>query len=336
MNGMKTNLNVYYSAACNLQCEYCAAAPSNPVENGNIRYAIENGVFQMHVINKCEELQPVTLGIWGLEPSLNQDLWSDFIIPILEDCPSIKGIFVSTNGLLFDASIWYAPLETFCNTNQRKIKLWIQWSIDGPNYPQMAITNLINAVEQYHHSDYFRVKLSTKSSLTADNLEHWNKDEWYAFMTNLHDECSKFADKYCDVRLVGGPPTLVRPGNYTQLDGQRWSAWWPSNPKVLPNIRCAAGVSSFTITYDGTIYDCPLKKNNPTHTYIDYNTFLSHALELFIAGEIENNNWHELYNVISAQYCWANGTINDLDSYIRVWGNKALDSDNYDFDSLGD
>lgn len=336
MNGMKTNLNVYYSAACNLECDYCAAAPSNPVENGNIRYAIENGIFQMHVINKCEELQPATLGIWGLEPSLNQDLWEDFIVPILEDCPSIKGIFVSTNGLLFDAATWYVPLETFCNTNQRKIKLWIQWSIDGPNYPQAACGNLLDAVEQYNHSDYFRVKLSTKSSLTADNLAHWDKEEWYEFMTDLHGQCYDIADINCDVQLVGAPPTLVRPGNYTKEDGQRWAYWVPKSPETLqPSSGCTAGISSFTIDYNGTIYDCPLKINNSTHTCIDYQTFLQHAASLFVAGEIKNHNWQQLYNIICLQYCWANSTIDNLDSYIKIWGNGAIPIAK-SFNELGD
>lgn len=325
MNGMKTNLNVYYSAACNLECDYCAAGASNAEENQAIRTAIQNGTFQSQVINKCQELSPVTLGIWGLEPSINQDLWEDFIIPILTDCETIKGIFVSTNGLLFDADIWYAPLYNFCITHQRKIKLWIQWSIDGPNYYPDAKTNLLKAVEHYTNDQYFRVKLSTKSSLTANNLQEWDKDEWYEYMTDLHGICYDMAQENCDVQLIGAPPTLVRPGNYTKADGLLWTNWLPKTPLLLPfNMGCSAGVSSFTITYDGTVYDCPLKKNNSTHSCIDYNTFLSHAINLFIAGEIENHNWHELYNVVCTQYCWANSTLDNLDSYIKVWGNGAL------------
>lgn len=323
MSGGMINLNVYYSAACNLNCDYCAAAESNSQENEAIRQAIINGSFQEKVIAKCEELQPVTLGIWGLEPSINQDLWNDFITPILTNCESIKGIFLSTNGILFDPAIWYAPLYQICNTQQRKIKLWVQWSIDGPNYYPEAKENLMSAIELYEYNPYFRVKFSTKSSLTADNIHNWSIDEWYDYMTDLRCECNEIANENCDILMVGNPPTLVRPGNYTKEDGIKWADWVPKLT-IPEHLQCSAGNSSFTIDYEGTIYDCPLKRNHQDCAILDFDTFLKHAIDLYIAGEIKQNDWHDLYNIVLSQYCWANSSIDDLDSYIKIWGNGAV------------
>lgn len=326
MNGMKINLNVYYSAVCNLQCDYCAAAPSDPQENSNIRAAIQNNTFQQYVIAKCAELEPVTLGIWGLEPSINQDLWADFITPILEECPTIRGIFVSTNGILFNPATWYAPILSICNQYQRKIKLWVQFSIDGPGTDQNAINNLISSITTYETNPYFRVKLSTKSTLTADNIRNWTVEEWTEYMADgIAAECANYWREGCDFTMVGTSPTLVRPGNYTKEDGERWVQWLPDRPDTVPPCDgCAAGVSSFTIDYQGNMYDCQLKKNRIDSTQLDFNTFLRHATDLYLNHEIVNNNWQKLYQVILAQYCWANSTIDDLDSYIRIWGQGSL------------
>ena len=55
MNGGKTNLNIYYSAICNMNCDYCCTGESNPNENAAIRAAIQDGSFQNHVIAHCTE-----------------------------------------------------------------------------------------------------------------------------------------------------------------------------------------------------------------------------------------------------------------------------------------
>jgi len=64
-------------------------------------------------------------------------------------------------------------------------------------------------------------------------------------------------------------PTLARPGNYTTEDGIYWSYWSPDHGfspyEQLPK-TCAAGKTSWTIDYQGNIYDCPLKKNRITQT----------------------------------------------------------------------
>lgn len=326
MNGGKTNLNIYYSAICNMNCNYCCAGESNPNENAAIRAAIQDGSFQNYVIARCVEQQPVTLGIWGREPSLNQDLWEDFIIPILNHGDSIEGIFLSTNGLEFDYHAWADCLLNYCITHERKIKLWVQWSIDKPDCDQTIIDNLYDSINAYHTNEYFRVKFSTKSTLQAADLRT-NIDGWYEWMAQLNETCNQYAEPGCDTSDIGIPPTLVRPGNYTQEDGIYWSQWepdkfWPYNADIP---TCAAGITSWIITYDGTIYDCPLKVNRTNEVPFTFTEFFEHVQQLLSQYQITYyRNWYRIYRIILSEWCWANSTLDDLDSYLRIWCNEAI------------
>lgn len=323
MNGMKTNLNIYFSSICNMSCAYCAMQDNyNAEENEAIRQAIIDGSFQQHVITKCQELQPVTLGIWGMEPSINQDLWGQFITPILQSCNSIKGIFLSTNGLAFDAAIWYAPLYAI----QRKIKLWIQWRIDGPSCDQTIIDNLYNSIRAYQDNNLFRVKFSIKSTLQAQDLRT-NVVAWNDFMNTIQATCNNYATEHCDVSLVGQSPTLERPGNYTKEDGIYWGLWTHgldfNECHTLP-MGCAAGKTSWTIDYQGVIYDCPLKKNR-IEPLIDFQTFYNYIKDNFLNYQIRPYySWYRIYRIIMANWCWATSSIEDLNSYIKVWCNGAI------------
>lgn len=277
-NGMKINLNIYYSAACNMKCDYCCmpAEDNDPVKNSEIRSKIISGEFQNIIISNnwkkeiqkrlvdydeydISILEPVTLGIWGMEPTINQDLWEQFIIPILNKYDTIKGIFLSTNGIIFDYDSWALPLLNYCNQHQRKIKLWVQFSIDGPEYSQKAVNNLLNCCRRYETNEYFRIKLSTKATLNKETL-YQDIDKWYSYMAGLYDSCNRLAKQGCDVRLVGSEPTFERPGNWTQEDGIQWAKW---HVKIPTNImfECPAGETSFTITCDNKLYDCQLRKN---------------------------------------------------------------------------
>lgn len=325
MNGGKTNLNIYYSAICNMNCDYCCAGESDPNENAAIRAAIQDGSFQNHVIARCAEQQPVTLGIWGREPSINQDLWKDFIIPILNQCDSIKGIFLSTNGLEFDYHAWADCLLNYCIIHKRKIKLWVQWSIDKPDCDQAIINNLYDSIGAYHTNEYFRVKFSTKSTLQAADLRT-NIDGWYEWMAQLNETCNQYAESGCDISDLGIPPTLARPGDYTQEDGIYWAQWMIAHINFDVDAGlCAAGNTSWTITYDGTIWNCPLKKNKESDMPFTFQEFYEVWARLLEQHQIRFPNFssYDLYKIILTQWCWATSTKEDLESYLRVWCNGA-------------
>ena len=331
MNGMKTNLNIYFSATCNLHCEYCAMGDSNPLENIEIRNAIKSNAFQTKVIEKCQELQPVTLGIWGMEPTINQDLWATFIIPILESCNSIKGIFLSTNGLIFKYTDWANCLENYCTQSQRKIKLWIQFSLDNPTKAQIGTNNILSCCYQYITNPYFRIKLSTKSTFQQADL-YQDIDNWYSWAASLQDLCKTIAQPGCDVSLIGQAPTLERPGNWTKEDGIRW-AQWGIKADTSKIITCSAGINSWTIDYLGNIYDCQMKlnRNGPDADVIPtYERYLSYVEDCIAHDLIPAQDPAKLYRGISTQYCWALGqkeAPERLYSYIQAWGNGALQED---------
>ena len=264
----------------------------NRYYNSLIRRQIDNNTFPTEVRINCQELGNVTLGIWGREPSINQDKWEHFITQVLETDTSIvgqptddsipddivlyqevnvKGIFVPTNGLEFDYDTWAQPLINFCNTHQKKIKLWIQFSIDDPK-PQVAINTLLKCCDKYQTNEYFKLKLSTKSTLTNETL-YQDIDKWYGGMAALKDICQRKAQAGCDVSLVGAPPTLARPGNYTKEDGIQWARWHVPILSEDP-VECAAGNTSFTMTAFGECADCQLIKWKEDSLLLTYNIFL--------------------------------------------------------------
>lgn len=330
---MKINLNVYYSAACNMQCPYCCAGRSNPIENENIRASIVEGEFQSIVIAKCQELNPVTLGIWGMEPTINQDLWEQFIIPILDRCESIEGIFVPTNGINFNSTLWLTPLANYCNTHERKIKLWVQFSIDHQEADERARANLLNCISTYQTNQYFRLKVSTKSTLDQDTVMKYDPDEWKLYMQDLVYDCNRICKENCDIDLVGAPPTLAYPQNYHVAEGAAWGNWAVRIPGILNETKiirrmegCTAGIDSFTIDYTGQVYDCQLKASKGAMPTLQQ--FLHCAIPLYKNHLIKINgvfDWNKFYKVICSEYCPVVTTLNDLEHYILVWGNGAVD-----------
>lgn len=324
--GMTTNLNVYYSAACNMKCEYCGAGPSNEIENEVIRAKIQSGEFQEIVKNKCRELQPATLGVWGKEPTINQDLWASFIIPILDNCDSIKCIFFSTNGLQLEPLTWLTPLQVYCATTQRKIKLWIQFSIDDPLIDTRAVQKLYDTIETYVPNEYFELKLSTKSTLTKP-LSGNAYRAWRQNMSTVVNQC-KTLNTNCDIELVGSVPTLAVSGNYTQEDGRQLADSGLAidllnSLKLKDKYGCSAGDNSFTIDCNNNVYDCLLKSNN-SQQVITYQQFLHHAMPLFKQKKIVRNDWNIFYKYFLSNYCWNLYNENNIDNFILLWGNNGL------------
>ena len=153
-------------------------------------------------------------------------------------------------------------------------------------------------------------------------------------MNNLLFECRNLAVENCDVSLIASPPTVAYPGVYEQADGNMWREWVYTIPgiinenKILTRLNgCSAGVNSFTIDYLGNIYDCQLKQSRqqlPT-----FQEFMRCAYDLFVDGQIMLRNstidWNKFYKVICSEFCPVVSSINDLDSYILLWGNGAVD-----------
>lgn len=330
---MKINLNIYYSAACNLSCTYCCMNNTKQnFTNTELRRSILNNQFQSWIIshfnNSESDTEIVTLGIWGMEPSVNQDLWMQFIIPILDTFPSIKGIFIPTNGLNFNYEKWAIPLLNYCNTNHRKIKLWLQFSVDGPESSMIA-NSLLHCVQSYTTNEYFRLKISTKSTFDKQKL-YQDIESWYSYMGALKDLCKNMAQPNCDISLVGMPPTFERPGKWEQKDGQQWANWHVPI-LVEKEYCCSAGINSYTVTCKNEIYHCQLLLNYDDfekEDLLSFERFLIVYNELLNQHLINEHNITKLYNAISSIYCWGvgrgQGNEDDLPYYILMLGNGAL------------
>lgn len=69
-----------------------------------------------------------------MEPSINGKYFNEFITTILNYSPYIRYITIATNGLGNIYEYFTLPLMEYVIKNKRKLKLWIQYSLDGPQF----------------------------------------------------------------------------------------------------------------------------------------------------------------------------------------------------------
>lgn len=329
-----TNLDIYFSDACNLNCEYCIIQDTAS-NNTAIRQALENNTFVTYVRHV---LTPETksIGFWGREPSVNGQYFANFISNLLDYSPYIRYVILPTNG---QSDTFYEdfirPLYCYCYTHKRKIILMIQFSLDGPadlqdkycgeGSTQQCIETIKKVLRDFpFHNNYLRLRLSTKSTLRGDELENYSIDKWHDFMFNLYCRGDGLFLTEEDNKLGQQQITFEVPGNYTVAQGQalkRWEKYLKLNTNQYHS--CAAGVDSKTIDYLGNLYDCHLLVNKEI-TLEELRTQFETTMDTLVSnGEAIEQNRDKLFNVISSVYCWG---ANDkrLDSYIRLLGNGFL------------
>ena len=330
-----TNLDIYFSDACNANCSYCIIRDQEHNTNAAIRQALEDNTF---VTNVRHVLTPETksIGFWGREPSINGQYFATFISNLLDYSPYIRYIIIPTNGqsLSFYRD-FVASLYAYCNTHSRKIKCIIQFSLDGPpdlhNYQrgegsfQRCINNINYIFNNFDFQNkYLRLLLTTKSTLTGYEIENYSPDKWRDYM---HKLCHAYAEKnkgYNNNYIGQEIATLEVPGNYTVAQGQALKNW-----KGLVRIdsnhfhNCLAGISSKTIDYLGNLYDCHLLANKDI-TQEEFRAQFKSTMDTLVdRGEAIEQDRDKLFNAISNIYCWGAQDKN-LGSYIRLLGNGFL------------
>lgn len=144
MKKMK-NLNIYFSDECNFKCTYCCMQHEGQ-NNKHIQECFKNGSFIQTILNTITS-ETTSIGLWGLEPSVNGYYFSPMIRAILNANPQIKKIMFSTHGSLTLYNFFVAPLLN------KDINLYIQFSVDGPaeindiNRQKGAYNHIINSIK---------------------------------------------------------------------------------------------------------------------------------------------------------------------------------------------
>ena len=135
-------LSIHFTSDCNMACKYCYIEKRKhemASYNREIRKALEDGSFVANAKKIFESKKDdfENIALWGAEPSINGDLFKNFIWEMLDYFTNVKEIMFSTNALLGGKFIYdnfYTPLLEYANKNHREIRFDLQLSLDGPEY----------------------------------------------------------------------------------------------------------------------------------------------------------------------------------------------------------
>lgn len=340
---MLKNLDVYFSDSCNGNCLYCILKNNPQNNNTAIVQALQDGSFARNV-RKVLTTDTLSLGIWGMEPSVNGKYFNQFITGILDYDPYLRYIVIPTNGLsdsfYFD---FISPLLAYCKNHKRKLILLIQFSIDGP--PEIndvhrgagATKKVISNMQMIYNlfpvdNGYLRVRMSTKSTLQADDLAY-DPIKWWQYMNTMHMLCTNNdSGKWIidDVQIGHTHPTVEVPGNYSAQNGRDLCKWLAIPGETLNTLfymdgrTCQAGEVSKTVDYQGNLYDCHLLVNKAINIQTIRQDFENKMNQLVLSGDAIEQDRDKLFDAIMSMYCWATADNDMPESYIKLLGNGAL------------
>ena len=244
---MYTNLSLYFSSDCNMACTYCQINKHKPCMTANnaiIREKMASGEYAQNIINKFKPLKGVidNISLWGMEPTINADLFRAAVFPLLDEYEHVSSIMFSTNSWLGYDRIYefVAALDEYNREHDRHIKLDLQISLDGPAWINDAsrrkgttdntlhvihdlVTRLPNdlTVDIYMHTKP-TLDVSFMREMVVDNSKLL---EWYHFFDDLQERMAALCDNPHITLDLAQTPTLVNPGEHTQEDGRTLAAF---------------------------------------------------------------------------------------------------------------
>ena len=329
------NLDIYFSDACNSNCQYCIIQDLEHNNNMAIRQALEDNTFVTYA-RKVLTPETNSIGFWGKEPTINGQYFSKFITNILDYSPYIQYVILSTDGQslsLFQNFI--APLYCYCNSHKRKIIFVIQFSLDGPPDLQDkyrgegSVQKCLNTIEYIYNNfnfsnKYLRLRLLTKSIINGYEIENYSPDVWGQYMDTLAINYANKDQGYTISHIGQAIATVEVPGNDTVDQGKaliKWKKYIKINTGQF--ISCIANTNNKTLDYLGNLYDCHSLINKDI-TQKELRTQFETTMDTLVAAnEAIEQDRDKLFNAISSIYCWG-AADKKLDSYIRLLGNGFL------------
>ncbi|MCJ7450679.1 MAG: radical SAM protein [Candidatus Nanohaloarchaeota archaeon QJJ-9] len=264
MERKPTTGELFCSATCPLDCEYCYIPKTEKMQNlhGKIENKIEKGEY----IDQLEDFYGKDLrhlGLWGAEPLVGLEKLAGELEELSAKFPKLKDIKLSTS-LQLDPQ----PLIKFIEkANKEGIHIGVQISIDGQytdknrgkDSLERIECNLKKLLKSTSGKEDYHVQW--KSTLTLENLREMKEkkeiEEYFNYFSKLNNKAKKWADN-AEIRENTFLPTLAVPGKYTKKDGEVLA-------EFMKNIR----ENGFHTTYKERIkriYDHPEKvMKNPRH-----------------------------------------------------------------------
>lgn len=331
MIGLITNLDIYFSSVCNNNCSYCNLN-NDFIQNELIANSLETKQFFSN-IKPYLTTNITSIGIWGLEPTVNGKYFQKFIYDILNYTPSIKYIIISTNFV--SDTVYHnfiEPIILYSNVKRRKIKLIIQCSFENSEILHncnrsvpwtKVVSNITNTIKQIPNQiPYTKIQFIQKATLTKENLSRFSPVAYKRNSSEIFSNLkTKNKNSNIDLSLLGvSKVSIAVPDEFTQLDGQLFKKW-DHNIKTDQFYQCAAGKTSLTLNYLGESYDCHLLCNQSFNLATSFDLFSAIANTLIEKNIIPKQDINILYNGVSSIFCWALSSIDSLPSYIKLVGN---------------
>lgn len=238
------NVDILWTASCNMACKYCFIHKDSQAMNENnqaIRQAIQDGTFANNIIRKLGDQKDYLLqfSLWGGEPTINEDLFDQFITPLLDAFPRVVEVHFSTNGsqslLGFAESLYnYTRLHP-----ERHLRLNCQFSLDGP--PHINDTNrapdatqhsweTLKELIEYGNSrcnEQFSIFTVPKATLSQEEYtglaDGDNLYQWFKFFDDWQEEVNKLnTNKYAHHMWLA-QPSFSQPSDWTLTECKKYT-----------------------------------------------------------------------------------------------------------------
>lgn len=355
------SLSFHWSSDCNMACKYCYIEKEKNCMasyNREIREALRDGSYAANVKRVMASRREIieNLSLWGAEPTINGDLFKNFIYELLDYFPNVNSFMFSTNALVGAERIYrdfFQPLVEYAEKHHRKMKFDLQLSLDGPpefnddsRHPGAAKNTMETArlmAERFpKESPWFELNLLTKPTLDISYMRIMNERGlesfiwYYKFFNDLQKEVKAIAaDKPSISVNLTGIPTLVDPGYYTVQDGKDFATWINFLKKVprteIPEYNhvplFTQGISGFEHFLNNRnpaaigfhAFSCSASKNNIT---------IDHKGTLFTCNRLCRNS--ALSDRDKTKHAMQSGTnlkTTDKQWVRRTWGAEAFHHD---------
>lgn len=244
---MYTNLSLYFSSDCNMACKYCQINKHKPCMAANnliIREKMASGEFAQNIIKRFAPIKDkiTDISLWGMEPTINADLFRAAVFPLLDEYTNVTGIMFSTNSWLGYDRIYefIHALDEYNVEHNRNLKLDLQISLDGPAWINDAsrrkgttantLQVIRDVVTRLPQDISINIYMHTKPTLDVLFMRELVADndkllEWYHFFDDIQDEALMLNTNPHLVVDMAQTPTLVNPGAHTQEDGRTLAAF---------------------------------------------------------------------------------------------------------------
>lgn len=244
------NLDILFSADCNMKCKYCYIEKTGDMKSANkiVRDGLKDGSLVNSYLKVASPEHLKSVGLWGAEPSLNFDCSEAFFKDLFETFPKIEEIMFSTNTLLGEKAMM--EMVKSVDKSAHKLrgnklkKIIVQMSLDGPDW--VTDINRHNGAKEKIKQNYYNCleKINTYNIKNIDKV-------WFSFkptipvnptMRQMVEDDKKLYDYFDffdslveeakDIKVPGfvrragvGYPTLVNPGYHSSEEGKIFSKW---------------------------------------------------------------------------------------------------------------